>query len=141
MSDLFADPFQALFNLQRNLDSFLGSGWLSRGPSARGSYPPLNVFHKGDEFVVIAELPGVRREDVDIQIKNNTIRIAGIKSVDYGEEASVHRRERTTGRFDRSITIPVMVDADRAQAEYRNGVLALLLPHAEQDKPKSISIA
>jgi HSP20 family protein len=113
---------------------------LARGPSGRGSYPPLNVFRQGDDFVVITELPGVQREDVDIQVKGNRVRIAGKKSVQFGEGASLHRRERIAGSFDRTIAIPVELDADRVKAEYRDGVLALFLPRAERDKPKSITI-
>jgi HSP20 family protein len=138
---MFADPFDALLSLQQALDSFRTSGWLGSGPSASGAYPPLNVFRKGDDCVVIAELPGVKKSDLDIQVKGNTIRISGTKTVDYGEKASLHRRERLAGRFDRTISLPVEVDVDRVQADYRDGILALLLPRSERDKPRSIKLS
>ena len=141
MARLFPDPFETLFNIQRSMESSLASDWLSGGPSGAGSYPPLNVFRQGEDFVVITELPGINREDVDIQMQGNRLRIAGKKSVRYEEGASLHRRERIAGSFDRSITIPIVVDADRVKAEYHNGILALLLPRAERDKPKSITIS
>lgn len=141
MARLFPDPFETLFNIQRSMESSLASDWLSGGPSGAGSYPPLNVFRQGEDFVVITELPGINREDVDIQMQGNRLRVAGKKSVRYEEGASLHRRERIAGSFDRSITIPIEVDADRVKAEYHNGILALLLPRAERDKPKSITIS
>ncbi|MDJ0942299.1 MAG: Hsp20/alpha crystallin family protein [Kiloniellales bacterium] len=140
MARLFPDPFETLFNLQRSLDAFRASDWLARGPSGRGGYPPLNVFRQGDDFVILTELPGIRREDVDIRVHGDRIRIAGRKSIDYGEGVSLHRRERISGAFDRTVAIPVEVDADRVKAEYRDGVLALFLPRAERDKPKSITV-
>lgn len=140
MAAMLADPFDILFNLQRRLDDYRSSDWLARGPSGGGAYPPLNVFRQGDDVVVITELPGISRDDVEVQIKDNHIRIAGQKVVDYGEGTSLHRRERVSGTFDRTIALPVQIDADRVQAQYRDGVLALLLPRAEQDKPKSITI-
>lgn len=137
---LFADPFDALSSLQQALDSFRTSGWLSAGPSSGGSYPPLNVFRKGDDFMIIAEVPGIRKSDLDVQVKGNTIRLAGRKSVGFPEKAGVHRRERAAGRFDRVVTLPVNIDPDGVKAEYRDGILALYLPRAEHDKPKSIQI-
>lgn len=140
MARIFSDPFERLFDLQRSLDAFRTSDWLGRGPSARGTYPPLNVFRQGDDFVVITELPGIQRDDVDIQVKGNHVRISGHKDIRYGEGASLHRRERRAGRFDRTIAVPVEIDPDRVKAEYRDGVLALFLPRTERDKPKSIKI-
>ena len=111
------------------------------GPSGSGSYPPVNVFRKGDDLVVLIELAGIKKSGLEIQVKDNTLRIAGRKAVDYSEKASLHRRERLSGEFDRAVTFPIQIDADRAKAEYRNGMLALSLPRAERDKPKSITIS
>ena len=137
---LFPDPFDALSSLQQALDTFRTSGWLASGPSGGGSYPPVNVFRKGDDFVVITEIPGIRKADLDVQVKGNTIRLAGTKSVNVPEKASLHRRERQGGRFDRAVTLPVEIDVDGVKAEYRDGILALYLPRAQRDKPRSIQI-
>jgi HSP20 family protein len=137
---LFPDPFGTLLGLQNALDAFRRSEWLQSSPSAGGSYPPLNVFRKGDDFALVAEVPGISSSDVEIQVKGRTVRLSGSKSVNYPEKASVHRRERLQGRFDRSITLPVEVDQDRVTAECRDGVLAITLPRAERDKPRSIRI-
>jgi len=135
-----SDPFETLFNLQQALDTFRASSWLEASPSGGGAYPPMNVFRKGDDFVIITEVPGIEKSSLEIQVKDNTIRIAGTKSVDYTEKASLHRRERLSGQFDRAITIPVRIDADKVKAECHDGVLALFLPRSEQDKPRSIKL-
>lgn len=141
MAMLLSDPFNALFQFQQALDAFRSSGWLGSGPSAGGAYPPLNVFRKGDDIVIVTEVPGIGKNDLQIQVKGNTIRLSGTKSVQYGERAGVHRRERLAGAFDRAITVPVEIDADNVRAECRDGILALYLPRAERDKPKSITIS
>jgi HSP20 family protein len=141
MAMLLPDPFDELFNLQQALDSFRGSAWLQSSLSGGGAYPPVNVFRKGDDFIIIAELPGIKKSEIEIQVKGNTIRIGGTKPVDYPGEGSIHRRERLAGRFDRAISMPVQVDPDRVKAEYRDGILALYLARAEQDKPRSIKVS
>jgi HSP20 family protein len=140
MAVLLQDPFEALFRLQQGLDAFRASDWLQSGPSGSGSYPPVNVFRKGDDFVVITEVPGIDKSNLEIQVQGNTLRIAGAKSVNYPEEASLHRRERLAGRFDRAVTLPVGIEADGVKAECRDGILVLLLPRAEREKPKSIKV-
>jgi HSP20 family protein len=136
---MFPDPLETLLNLQRGLDAFRDSDWLEAGPSGTGPFPPLNVFRKGDDVVAIVEIPGVKKSDLDVQVKDNTLRIAGTKTVAY-EKASLHRRERLEGRFDRTVSLPVAIDGERVQAEYRDGILALYLPRAEHDKPRSVKI-
>jgi HSP20 family protein len=140
VATLFPDPFDALVQFQQALDTFRTSGWLGAGPSAGGTYPPLNIFRKGDDIVVIAEVPGIRKSDLEVQVRGNTIRVAGSKTVEYGDKAALHRRERLVGRFDRAFTVPVEIDADHVKAECRDGILALHLPRAERDRPKSIAV-
>lgn len=137
---LFPDPFSSLLGLQQALESFRTSGWLQSGPSGGGSYPPVNIFRKGDDFVLIAEVPGIAKSEIDVQVKGRTIRLSGTKNLRFGEKSSVHRRERLAGRFDRSLTLPVDIDPDGVKAECRDGILALSLPRAERDKARSIKI-
>jgi HSP20 family protein len=140
MITMLSDPFDALFNLQRALDARLASQWLRDATTSRGPFPPINVFQQGDNILAIIELPGIDKEKLQVEAKENTIRISGTKAADYADEASVHRRERDFGQFDRTLSIPVKVDPDGIKAEYRDGVLALFLPRAESDKPRSIKI-
>jgi len=141
MPMFLSDALDALLQFQQALDTSRSSGWLGSSPSGSGSYPPLNVFRQGDDIVVIAEVPGVRKSDLQLEVKGRTIRIAGTKSVSYGEKSSVHRRERLAGRFDRALTLPLEIDAEKVKAECRDGILALHLPRAERDKPRAITLS
>jgi HSP20 family protein len=134
------NAIDALLDFQRALDSRLQSDWLRGATAGTGAFPPINVFQQDDNLVAIIELAGVNKSDLEIQAKNNTIRISGKKDVEYPERVSLHRRERLSGSFDRTLTVPIQIDADRIKAEYRDGVLALFIPRAESDKPRSISI-
>jgi len=140
MITMFADPFDALFNLQRALDAHQASEWLRDATTSRGPFPPINVFQQGDNILAIIELPGIDKDKLQIEAKENTIRISGTKATNYENGASVHRRERDFGQFDRTISIPVKLESEAIKAEYRDGVLALFLPRAESDKPRSIKI-
>jgi HSP20 family protein len=137
---IFSDPFDALVSLQQALDSFRESGWLDAGPSGGGAYPPMNVFRKGDDFIIITEIPGVKKSDIDLEVKGRTLRLSGQKAVAFPEKAAVHRRERRSGRFDRAVTLPVEIDPDGVKADYRDGILAVFLPRSESEKPKTIKI-
>jgi HSP20 family protein len=141
MPTVLSDPFETLLNFQKALDSFHASRWLESGPSGTGAYPPANVFRKGDDFVVVFEVPGIKKSEIEVQVKGNSIRVAGAKTVGYPEKISLHRRERLSGRFDRALALPVEIDAERVKAEYHDGMLALFLPRAERDKPRSIKVA
>ena len=136
----YADPFETLFAFQRALENRLSSDWLGTTTAAMGTYPPINVFQQGDDLVAIVELPGVNKGDLNIQAKENTIRIAGQKTIDYSENVSLHRRERLSGVFDRTLVVPMQIDPDRIQAEYKDGLLALFIPRAEKDKPRTIEV-
>lgn len=141
MVTIFGDPFDALFNLQRALDARKESGWLQNLTAGQGPFPPINIFQQDDEIVAIIELPGVDKDDLQIQAKDNTIRIAGKKVVDLPDGVSVHRRERVFGEFDRTFSLPIQLDPDGIKAEYRDGILALFLPRSERDKPRTIQIS
>jgi HSP20 family protein len=137
---ILADPFELLLRLQQALDSSRTSDWLEPGPSAGGSFPAINAFRKGDDYVLLAEAPGINRADLDIQLKGRTLHLSGTKPLNYPDKAGLHRRERPFGRFDRAITLPFEVDPDKVQASYQDGILAVLLPRAERDKPRRIAL-
>ncbi len=141
MITAFADPFETLLNLQRALEARTASDWLQNQTTSQGPFPPINVFQQGHDILAVIELPGVDKNDLQIQAKNNTIRISVKKAVTYPEGVSLHRRERMRGEFDRTITLPVQIDADHIKAEYRDGILGLFLPRSESDKPRTISVS
>ena len=140
IAGLADNPFDALFRLQRELEGRRTSDWFEDATAGTGAYPPINVFQQGHDFVAIVELPGVDKGDLEMQGKENTIAISGKKSVVYGDKVSVHRRERVAGNFNRTITVPVKIDPNGIKAELRDGILALYIPRAENDKPRAIKI-
>ena len=141
MITAFVDPFEALFNLQRALDARLASDWLRDLTTSQGPFPPINVFQQADDLLAIIELPGIDKDSLQVEAKENTIRIAGKKAVNYPEGVSVHRRERVAGEFDRTISVPVQLEPDGIKAEYRDGILAFFLPRSERDKPRTITVS
>ena len=141
MITAFADPFDTLFQIQSALQAREASNWLQNYTTSQGPFPPINVFQQGDDILAIIELPGIDKDALEIQAKDNTIRISGRKAVAYPTGVSVHRRERSTGEFDRTLSIPVQIDVDAIKAEYRDGILTLQLPRSERDKPRTIKIA
>ena len=134
------DALDALLDFQRALEAQLESDWLRGATTGTGAIPPINVFQQGDNLVAILELPGVAKNDLEIQAKDSSIRISGKKSIDYPESVSLHRRERRSGMFDRTLTVPMQINPDGIRAEFRDGVLALFIPRAESDKPRTIAI-
>ncbi|MGD1038968.1 MAG: Hsp20/alpha crystallin family protein [Roseiarcus sp.] len=140
MTPSFSDPFAAMLALQRALDSRLESDWMEGGTAGVGGSPPINIFQQGDDFVAIIELPGIDKNDLQIEAKETAIRISGKKTANYDKNASMHRRERLFGAFDRTISLPLQIDADAIRAEYREGVLVLFIPRAASEKPRTIRI-
>jgi HSP20 family protein len=140
MRTRYIDPFDALFGLQKALEANLTSDWLGDATGGAGAFPLINVFRKGDDFVAVIELAGAIKDSLEVQAKENIIRISGEKLIKYDEKASIHRRERVFGKFDRSITLPVQVNPDGIKAQYLDGVLTLFIPRAESDKPRAITI-
>lgn len=141
MAYRFVDHFGALREFQRALDSTRLSDWFGTGTAGTGAFPAVNVFLKDDDCVITAELPGVQKSAIEVNVKGNQVRIYGKKDISYDDSVSVHRRERLSGQFDRTLTIPIEVDAKNVTARYQDGVLAVHLPRAESDKPRLVSIS
>jgi HSP20 family protein len=140
MLSRFNDPFATILALQRALEARLESDWMGAGTTGIGGNPPINIFQRGDDFVAVIELPGIDKNELQIEAKENTIRVFGRKTATYQEGASMHRRERISGVFDRTMSLPVQINPGAVRAEYRNGILALSVPRAESEKPRTIKI-
>lgn len=140
MSLVGEDPFAALMRLQRELDESSAGEALGTTTTGAGAFPPVNVFLKGDGFVVVAEAPGLDKEALDVEVRRNQLRLAGQRKAPTTEGMSLHRRERAVGGFDRTISLPEPVDADATTASYENGMFVVSLPHAAETKPRAIKI-
>jgi HSP20 family protein len=111
------------------------------GVSGAGVFPPLNVTQDADNFYVRAEVPGVKPSELQIAAVKNRLTVAGKREIPQEHErVSYHRRERAEGSFNRSLTLPADVDAERVEARYVDGILTLTLPKAEEAKPRQITV-
>jgi HSP20 family protein len=119
----------------------LFSDWPTRaGLSPVPSYPAMNVWVDENSAVVTAELPGVLLDHIDISVEDDTLTLRGDRQPDLEEDATYHRRERRHGSFVRTSKMPFRVDADSVDATLKNGILSIVLPRAEEDKPKKIAV-
>jgi HSP20 family protein len=131
------EPWRDVQRLQREVNRAFGSAFGAHGYE----FPPLNVSAGDEEAVVTAELPGVRPEDLDITVTGDTLTIKGSRKLEEIKEGEAyHRHERPHGDFVRIIRMPFNIEADKVTAESRYGVLKLLLPRAEADRPRKIEL-
>ncbi|MGD9333023.1 MAG: Hsp20/alpha crystallin family protein [Desulfobacterales bacterium] len=105
------------------------------------AFPALNITENGDKYVVRAELPGMKAEDIDIQVKDRRLTISGERRIPSGgENVKYHRREREAGKFARTIELPGQIDSDHVDAKLVNGLLMVTLSKPETAKPKQITV-
>jgi HSP20 family protein len=136
------DFFSPLQKMQREMNNMLSTGRPGPGLTQRpGVYPALNIYDDGESFIVWAEVPGMEPKSIDITVSGDTLKLTGERTLpELGEGASYHRRERDFGHFSRALTLPEQVDNSRVVASYKNGILEILLPRAEQAKQRKIEI-
>ena len=134
------DRFTALRGeLDRLFDSSFGP--VVRTPGSFGRWvPALDVYQDKDQFTVVAELPGLKKEDIELSLKNGVLTISGERKQEKKTEEG-YRNERFFGRFQRSVTLPAGVDGNKVKATYQDGVLKVVLPKAEEAKPKQIEVS
>jgi len=136
--------FNAMNLLQTRMDRIFNDYGMSRPfPAAwiaAENMPKTNLYDLGDNFEVVAEVPGFAKENLNIKIQGNYLEISGTHEADAPEGYAVHRVERGNTSFNRSFTLPSDVDSEKVEAKLRNGLLVLTLPKAEAAKPKQISI-
>lgn len=106
-----------------------------------GWNPALDLYQNADNVVAVVELPGMRKEDIDISLHDGTLTISGERQTGTTEGEQAERTERFTGKFRRSITLPTRIDAGKVSASYKDGILTVTLPKAEEAKPKKIEVS
>jgi len=129
-------------SLQRELERMLAAafGAPTGVASITGVYPAVDVFDAGEQYVVTAELPGVRKDDVEIEVEDDTLTLRGERKVPpLDEKAAWHRRERPSGRFRRVVRL-ARLDSESAAAEFKDGVLTVRLPKAKEIRPRKVEI-
>jgi len=137
-------PFSDMTAIQNQMNRLFDStlyGW--SGESDTRTWMPQADIHETDEdLVVTADLPGIDVKSVDVRVENNVLSISGERKLqEIPKNGNVHRVERMYGAFARSFSLSTPVDTERIKANYKDGVLKITLPKAEQAKPKRIAIA
>ena len=139
-------PFGNLVDIQgevnRLFDNFLGRPAPAGAPSARAWLPAVDMHETKDDLVLKVELPGVREKDVTVSITGDLLSIRGERrwSEEDNRDQKLLHVERVYGQFERLIQLPLAVQADKVKASYRDGVLEVRLPKAEELKPREIKI-
>ena len=125
---MFDDPF---FRIARLADDDSLGRW----------NPAVDLYEKDDHFVIKAELPGVDKKDIAIDLKDRVLTLSGERSYENEvKEYSYYRRERSYGKFQRAFTLPADVDSDKIKAEFNDGLLQIEVPKPEEQKPKKVTI-
>jgi HSP20 family protein len=127
------EPFYRLF------DTYFNDG--GEDLATRTWTPPVDIQETDDSYRIQAELPGMSKEDIQITLENNVLRLSGERKFEKDvKKENYHRIERTYGTFSRSFALPTQVSPDKVEAKFDNGVLTITVPKAEQAKPRRISI-
>ena len=134
------DRFAALRDeMDRLFDGSFGPVFRAPGSFSRWA-PALDVYQDKNQFTVVAELPGMKKEEIELSLQNGVLTISGERKEEKkGEEG--YRNERYFGRFQRSVTLPTSVDGNKVKASYQDGILKVALPKAEEAKPKQIEVS
>ena len=145
MTDLVRwEPFGGLRSLRQAMDRLFEDSFVRPSrlwPELAGEEPALDVYQTDKDIVVKASLPGIKPEEVDISVTGDMLTIKGEhKEAEEEKKADYFRKERRYGAFRRSMTLPVVVKAEKADATFENGVLTVTLPKTEESKPKQIKV-
>src|SRR4030095_15348598 len=138
-----ADPFREFFDLQRGLNQLFDSSFAtpSEDVAMKAWTPAVDVYEDDNAFVIKLELPEVNRDDVKVNLNENTLSISGERRVENDEKReNYHRVERSDGQFYRSFTLPPNVNPEDIGAQFKDGVLRLTIPKREDAKPKQIEV-
>ena len=135
-------PFFDVSKTFDEMDRFFGTvNRLSEFRNApQGTFPTINVYDHENQTVLVAEIPGVDPDELEVTVVNDTVTLKGKRPNEAEEDQKVHRRERGTGSFSRTLTLPDAVNPDTVQARYENGILRVTLEKAAEAKAKKIAV-
>ncbi|MCL5264851.1 MAG: Hsp20/alpha crystallin family protein [Chloroflexi bacterium] len=136
------EPLREMMTLRHTMDKLLEEAFIPTFFATRlaGRFVPINVYETADEIVVQTPVVGIKPEEIDISITGNSVIIQGERKVPEIEEESYLIHELPVGRFYREVTLPISVQAEKAQAVFENGLLTLHLPKIEAAKAKRIKV-
>jgi HSP20 family protein len=134
------DPFEGLLRLQRDLDRIFGKPSPDFGLTGPNVFPPINVFTEKDGFIVRAEVPGIKAEELNLDVESGRLSLSGERKFESRAEGGYDRRERRGGMFSRTLRLPPDLDTHAATAELRDGILTVRIPKAEAARPRHIEV-
>lgn len=139
------DPFYQLSSLREEIDRLFDQPLSAYSAPQQfwlgGGWPAVDLYEDRDKLVVKIEVPGMKKEDIDVSLHDGVLAISGErKSEEKYVKGETHRSERFVGRFSRALSLPVAVQADKTSANYQDGILTISLPKAEEAKPKQIQV-
>jgi len=142
---MWFDQWSPFFDMEKTLaemDRILGGVTrpLELRSVPRGAFPAINIYDQGDAVVLYTEMSGVRPQDIDLSVLNETVTLKAQRKADEDERDRTYRRERVAGEFARTVTLPDPVNPDSVKAQYANGVLTVRMEKAAQAKAKRIQI-
>lgn len=140
MTRFALDPVHGLLRLQDELDRLFGQRQSGFGPSGGHVFPPINVFTDDSGYVVRAEVPGIKADQLSVNVESRQLVIAGERSAPAATPASYHRRERRFGGFSRTIQLPPEADTEHTEADVRHGVLTVRIPKLATAKARQIAV-
>ena len=121
--------------------TLLPAAWLSEESGLRNWSPVVDIYDQDGNIVIKAELPGVDKKDIHVDVKDGVLTLAGERSYENEvKEENYHRKERALGKFQRSFTLAEDLDPDKIEADYKDGILKIEIPKPEEKKPKTISV-
>ena len=133
--------FERLLDLQKNLDHLFNRDLNSSATYSRGLFPAVNIFEKNDSLLLRTEVPGLTKDQIKIELKDNTLSLSGERNeIQHKSVGAYHRKERNFGLFRRQVGLPYRVDPEKVSATLVNGVLSVKLERAEDSKTRFVSI-
>ena len=137
------EPFEGLNSIQSRIDDLLEETFgRSRRPQAGVWHPPVDIVESKDSYLIRAELPGMKKEDFNLELKDGTLTLSGERKLEEpANGVEYHRAERLAGKFTRSFFLPQTVKHDGIKATYKDGILEVYVPKAEEAKPTQISVS
>jgi HSP20 family protein len=140
------EPFEGLHSIQSRINDLfedtLGSRLTRAAANGAVWYPPVDILESKEAYLIRAEMPGMKKEDFNVEVKEGTLTLSGERKVEEPVNGvEYHRVERLAGKFTRSFYLPQTVKQDAIKATYRDGILEVYVPKAEEAKPKQITVS
>jgi len=138
---LSLDPLEQISNLRDEVNRLFESPLAGLTQAFNSWSPAVDLYEDKDNVVVKAELPGMKKEEIDVSLHEGALTISGERKIEREEKGETYRSERFFGRFQRSVMLPSAVDESKVSASYKDGILTITLPKSEEAKPKQIEVS